>query len=33
MLKPKEIIEMVFYLGSTMNTYTTCEVISVAGGE
>ena len=31
--EPKEIIEMVFYLGSTMNTYTTCEVISVAGGE
>jgi len=31
--QPKEIIEMVFYLGSSMNTYTTCEVISIAGGE
>ena len=25
--------QMIFYLGSTMNTYTTCEVVSIAGGE
>jgi 3-oxoacyl-[acyl-carrier protein] reductase len=31
--KPEEIIGMIYYLGSSMNTYTSCEVISVAGGE
>ena len=31
--EPKEIIGMIYYLGSSMNTYTTCEVISIAGGE
>ena len=31
--EPKEIIGMIFYLGSSMNTYTTCEVVSIAGGE
>lgn len=29
----EEIINMVFHLGSSKNTYITCEVIAIAGGE
>ena len=31
--QPSEVAEAVFFLGSELNTFTTCEVLTVAGGE
>jgi 3-oxoacyl-[acyl-carrier protein] reductase len=31
--KPTEVAEAVFFLGSERNTFTTCEILAVAGGE
>jgi 3-oxoacyl-[acyl-carrier protein] reductase len=31
--RPSEVAEAVFFLGSELNTFTTCEVLTVAGGE
>jgi 3-oxoacyl-[acyl-carrier protein] reductase len=31
--KPTEVAEAVFFLGSERNTFTTCEVLAVSGGE
>lgn len=31
--RPEEMIEMIYYFGSELNSYSTCEVITIAGGE